>query len=98
MIPAANSGSAARNASAGVGTIPTWCTSAPMLVAPAVIAATNMSPERRVSCPTTSEPPAPTTRWAVARPSENASDGRRSTLATPRMPSVPNNRVIGVLA
>ena len=81
-----------------MGTIPTWWTSAPMLVAPAVIAATNMSPERRVSCPTTSEPPAPTTWWAVARPSENASDGRRSTLATPRMPSVPNKRVIGVLA
>ena len=68
--------SPARNASAGVGTTPTEWTSAPMLVAPAVIAATNMSPERRVSWPTTSEPPAPTTWWAVARPSANASDGR----------------------
>ena len=46
-----------------------------MLVAPAVMAATNMSPERRVSWPTTSEPPAPTIWWAVARPSAYASDG-----------------------
>ena len=43
-----------------MGTTPTLWTSTPMLVAPAVIAATNMSPERRVSWPTTSEPPAPT--------------------------------------
>jgi hypothetical protein len=49
---------------------------------------------RRVSWPTTSEPPAPTTSWAVARPSAKASDGRRSTLAAPRMPSVPNRRVM----
>ena len=65
-----------------------------MLVAPAVIAATNMSPDRRVSCPTTSEAPGPPTWWAVARPRANASDGRRSTLAAPRMPSVPNRRVM----
>ena len=36
--------------------------------------------------------PAPTSRCAVARPSANAVVGFRSTLATPRMPSVPNRR------
>ena len=92
MIPAASSPSAARNASAGVGTTPTTWTVTPRLVAPAAIAATNMSPERRVSWPTTIEPPGPTSRCAVARPSANAVVGLRSTLATPRMPSVPNRR------
>ena len=93
MIPAANPPPPARNARAGVGTTPTAWTSTPMLVAPAVIAATNMSPDRRVSWPTTSAP-LPPIWWAVARPSANASDGRRSTLAAPRMPSVPNRRVM----
>ena len=51
MIPAAKSPWPARNARAGVGTTPTWWTSTPMLVAPAAIAATNMSHERRVSWP-----------------------------------------------
>ena len=41
------------NARAGVGTTPTTCTSTPRLVAPATMADTNMSPERRVSWPTT---------------------------------------------
>ena len=40
----------------------------PRLVAPAVIAATNRSHERRVSWPTTIAPRPPTSRWAVARP------------------------------
>ena len=53
MIPAAKSPDPARNARAGVGTQPATWTSTPRLVAPAVIAATNMSPERRVSWPTT---------------------------------------------
>ena len=66
-----------------------------MLVAPAVIAATNMSPERRVSWPTTIALPGRTSRFAVARPSANAVVGRRSTLATPRIPSVPNRRGTG---
>ena len=61
---------------------------------PAAIAATNMSPERRVSWPTTMAPPGPTRRCAVARPRAYASVGLRSTLATPRMPSVPNSRAI----
>src|SRR5437016_4651504 len=95
MIPAANSPSPARNARAGVGTTPTWWTSTPMLVAPAVIAATNMSHERRVSWPTTRAPPGPMRRWAVARPRPYAMGGRRSTFATPRIPSVPNRRGIG---
>src|SRR5258706_12855947 len=51
-----------------------------------------MSPERRVSWPTTIAPPAPTRRWAVARPRANAIVGFRSTVATPRIPSVPNSR------
>ena len=92
MIPAASSPSAVRNARAGVGTTPTTLTFTPRLVAPAAIAATNMSPDRRVSWPTTIEPPGPTSRCAVARPSANAVVGLRSTLATPRMPSVPNRR------
>ena len=56
MIPAAKSPVPARNARAGVGTQPAIRTSAPRLVAPAAIAATNMSPDRRVSWPTTSVP------------------------------------------
>ena len=92
MIPAANSPEPARNASAGVGTTPTRWTSTPRLVAPLTIAATNMSPERRVSWPTTIDRPGPASRVAVARPRSWAMVGLRSTLAMPRMPSVPNRR------
>src|SRR4051812_30866709 len=94
MIPAPNAPDPARNARAGVGTTPTEWTSVPMLVAPAVIAATNMSPDRRVSWPSTIERPGPPSWWAVARPRANASDGRRSRLAAPRIPSVPKSRVM----
>ena len=75
MIPAANVPCPARNASAGVGTTPTTWTSTPRLVAPAAIAATNMSPERRVSWPTTMAPPRPT-RCVGDRPAEGIG-GRR---------------------
>ena len=69
MIPPANGPVRARKASAGVGTTPTTWTSTPTLVAPAAMAETNMSPERRVSWPTTMAPPG-SARWcAVARPS-----------------------------
>ena len=53
-----------------------------------------MSPDRRVSWPTTIAPPGGTRRRTVARPRAYARVGRRSTLATPRMPSVPKRRVI----
>ena len=53
-----------------------------------------MSPERRVSRPTSTAPPAGTSAWTVARPSAWASAGLRSTLALPRMPSVPKRRPI----
>ena len=68
MIPAANGPEPAMYASAGVGTTPTMWTSTPRLVAPATMAATNMSPERRVSWPTTIAPPGPARRCATARP------------------------------
>ena len=96
MIPAANGPSPAMNARAGVGTTPTTCASTPRLVAPATMADTNMSPDRRVSCPTTIDSPRPASRCATARPRAKASVGLRSTLATPRMPSVPNRRDIGL--
>ena len=96
MIPAANGPLPAMNARAGVGMTPTTWTSTPRLVAPAAIAATNMSPERRVSWPTTIAPPRPTRREATARPSAYAVVGLRSTFATPRIPSVPNRRATGV--
>ena len=69
MIPAANGPSPVMNARAGVGTTPTTWASTPRLVVPATMAATNMSPDRRVSWPTTIEPPRPARRWATARPS-----------------------------
>src|SRR6187401_2816198 len=94
MIPARYGPVRARYARAGVGTTPTTSTLMPRLVAPATIAATNMSPDRRVSWPTTIAVPGPARRRAVARPSANAKVGRRSTLATPRMPSVPKSRPI----
>jgi hypothetical protein len=68
MIPAANDPEPARNARAGVGTQPATWTSTPRLVAPEVIAETNMSPDRRVSWPTTIAPPLPASWCAVARP------------------------------
>ena len=61
---------------------------------PAAMAATNMSPERRVSWPTTMAPPGSASWCAVARPSANARVGLRSTFATPRMPSVPKSRAM----
>src|SRR3954454_22345847 len=54
-----------------------------------------MSPERRVSWPTTIAPPGPASRWATARPRPYATVGLRSTLATPRIPSVPKSLAIG---
>ena len=51
------------------GTTPTTWTSTPRLVAPATMAATNMSPDRRVSWPTTMADPGSASRLAVARPS-----------------------------
>ena len=65
----------ARNARAGVGTTPTTWTSTPRLVAPATIAATNMSPDRRVSWPTTIGRPARPAVRAVARPRAKARVG-----------------------
>ena len=53
-----------------------------------------MSPERRVSWPMSRRPVPPSSCDAVARPSAKASVGFRSTLAMPRMPSVPNRRVM----
>ena len=50
-------------------------TSTPRLVAPAAIAATNMSPERRVSWPTTSAPPVPD-EPVRGRPAEGVGEGR----------------------
>ena len=64
----------ARYASAGVGTTPTTWTSTPRLVAPAVSAATNMSPDRRVSWPTTIDPPPH--QPVRGRPPEGVGDGR----------------------
>ena len=75
MIPAAKSPVPARNARAGVGTQPATWTSTPRLVAPAVIAATNMSPERRVSWPTTIAPPWPD-ELVGGRPAEGVGEGR----------------------
>src|SRR5689334_6720264 len=92
MTPAANGPLPVMYARAGVGTTPTTWTSTPRLVAPAAIAETNMSPDRRVSWPTTISPPGPTSRFATARPSAYATVGLRSTFATPRIPSVPNRR------
>ena len=57
------------------GRTPTWWTSTPRLVAPAVIAATNMSPERRVSWPTTIAPPGPD-ELVGRRPAERVGDRR----------------------
>ena len=75
MIPAANGPCPAMNARAGVGTTPTMWTSTPMLVAPAAMAATNMSPERRVSWPTTIAPPRPDEPMGD-RPAERVGEGR----------------------
>jgi hypothetical protein len=68
MIPAANGPVRRGTRGPGVGTHPTTWTSTPRLVAPEVIAETNMSPDRRVSWPTTIVPPLPASWWAVARP------------------------------
>ena len=74
MIPAANGPLPARKASAGVGTTPTVDVDAEARRA-AAIAATNMSPERRVSWPTTSDPPA-TDEAVRGRPPEGVGEGR----------------------
>ena len=67
----------------------------PMLVAPAVIAAANMSPDRRVSWPSTIDRAAGrrTGGPSHARGRTRATV-RRSRLAAPRIPSVPNRRVM----
>src|SRR5712692_7782506 len=67
---------------------------------PATIADSSSGPERRVSRPITSRARStPRSAWSVAtssRPTRKASSGvRGGSLATPRMPSVPNRPVTG---
>src|SRR5262245_55920750 len=83
--------SVAANATAGVGATPRSSIETPSLAKPAHNAACNIGPEIRVSRPTAIVD-APSTR-AAARPSASTSSGVRSTLATPRTPSVPNRSV-----
>src|SRR5262249_35053208 len=81
-------------ATAGVGSTPARSTSAPSAHRPATSAASSIGPERRVSRPTTNGRVVPSTR-AAARPTPVTSSGVSSRLASPRMPSVPNRRVMG---
>ena len=82
-------------AMAGVGMTPTSITSPPTEQMPAISAAANISPERRVSRPTnilglcTSL----VSTWAPAMPICIANSQLKSSLAIPRTPSVPNNLV-----
>ena len=75
-------------ATAGVGTMPAKNAVPPALVMPATRAACSMSPESRVSRPTTMVLPRNRT---AAWPRPYAMRLVSSTLAMPRTPSVPNN-------
>ena len=79
-------------ATAGVGRTPSRTAVPPTEAMPAASASSSIVPERRVSRPIRISGRgcvAPT--WsAVARPTRSASSAVRRSLATPRMPSVPN--------
>ena len=90
IMAAATPSALDRWATPGVGSTPMSTTDAPSDARPALSAAASSGPDRRVSR-ATSQRPAPMARTA-ARPSETASSGVSSVLATPRTPSVPNLR------
>src|SRR5450759_5859954 len=59
---------------------------------PALTAASNIGPDRRVSRPTNSRAgSSPPSTCAAARPTARANSGVRSTFAGPGIPSVPNH-------
>src|SRR5215207_1273420 len=89
--PAAASETPTSSATAGVGRTPRRPTSAPALASPAASAPSSIGPLRRVSRPIRTRAPSGS-RPPSARPIASASSGVRSRLATPRTPSVPNNR------
>ena len=102
MTPRSTEDEAVRWATVGVVTTPTRTTSIPALARPAASAWSRNSPEIRVSrpmmafglCPEAGRPEI--VRRAAASPSSSARGAVKSTFASPRTPSVPNNLVIGV--
>ena len=89
--PAAASEPATSSATAGVGSTPSSPTSTPAPARPAASAPSSIGPLRRVSRPMSTRDPGGR-RPPAARPIASASSGVRSRFATPRTPSVPNNR------
>ena len=89
--PPAALSSRTRSATAGVGMTPGRSAVPPALVMPATIAASSMSPDRRVSLPTRMDIPILST---AAWPSRKAISQVSSVFATPRTPSVPKSRAI----
>ena len=73
--------------SVGVGCIPTSTTSHPVASSPHATACCNISPDMRVSRPSTTRP-APT-NVPNACANEHASDGVRNSPTTPRIPDTP---------
>ena len=83
-----------RKATAGVGTTPSCTTLAPTLQRPAVMAASSMSEDLRVSLPIKIlgwRRSSSVSTIAAARPMFMAISQVSSLLAMPRTPSVPNN-------
>ena len=97
MMPASAGRSLTRNATPGVGITPTSTACPPTDAIPAITAASSISPESRVSRPTTTVGGLPSLLVIIpapTRPKTKANSGERNALAISRTPSVPNNLVI----